>query len=76
MNGNVVSFQRRAGRALSLIVINYGRRKASVQLSGLPPLAPLQAAYPVYARPVRADAKGKLSVSLPGQSLAVFDFRR
>ena len=76
VDGNVLSFQRRSGRAMSLVVINYGGSKTQLRLPGLPPHARLQASYPARAKPVRADGKGRLSLSLPPQSLAVYDLRR
>ena len=76
VNGEILSFQRRSGRTLSLVVINFGRSNNKLQLTGLPPRAPLRAAYPAQAKAVRADERGRLSLSLPAQSLAVFDFQR
>ena len=75
VNGSLLSFQRRSGRMLNLVAINYGGSKVQVRLPGLPPRARLQAIYPAQAKPVRTDAKGRLSLSLPAQSITVFDLR-
>jgi glycosidase len=72
VNGALFSFQRRYGRQLSVVVINYGSSQSQLQLSGLPPNSRLQANYPAQAKPVRSDRKGRLSLSLPGQSVAVY----
>ena len=75
VNGPVLSFQRRSGRALSLVVINYGGNQAQLRLQGLPPHGRLQTAFPARAKPIRAEEKGRLSVSVPAKSLAVYDLR-
>lgn len=74
VDGRVLSFQRRLGRALSVVVINYGESRASVQLRGLPALKRLKAPYPSVSRPARqVDLTGGLPLSLHGQSITVLD---
>ncbi|WP_310387295.1 alpha-amylase family glycosyl hydrolase, partial [Roseateles sp.] len=67
--GQVLSFQRRLGQQISLVVINYGGEAGSAGVSGLPARAKLAAAYPATGMRVRADSQGRLT--LPAVALSV-----
>jgi glycosidase len=73
--GQVAGWQRKLGAETTLVLINYGKRKARVQVAQLPAGALLQAAYPAQARALRVNAKGQAVAALPAQSVGVWVLR-
>ena len=70
--GQVLSFQRRLGKQISLVAINYGAEASKVSLDKLPARARLIAAYPAGAAAARADAEGRLTLPLAPLSVKVY----
>lgn len=70
VEGQVLSFRRRLGRELALVVINYGTQAAPTPHMTLPARARLQAVYPREHKRLRADAQGRPSI--PARSVAVY----
>ena len=70
--GQSLSFQRRFGAELSLVVINYAGSAKSIKLAKLPGQATLQPAYPEDAKSARADRAGRATLKLPAMSVAVY----
>ncbi|PND36271.1 alpha-amylase [Paucibacter aquatile] len=70
----VLSFQRRLGDELSLVLINYGEQAATQAVSGLPAGALLQQAYPKTAAQASlgSDAQGQALLRVPAQSVQVW----
>lgn len=74
VDGQVLSYRRRLGNETAVVLVNYGKRAASVTVRGLAPGMRLVQRLPASA-PVRAKgigANGKLRVRLSPQSLQVF----
>jgi glycosidase len=74
-DGATLSVQRKLGAEHMLLTYNYGRAPASLALDGLPAGARLVATLPASRAdaPVpRADAGGRLSLTLAAQSFAVW----
>jgi alpha-amylase len=75
--GQVVAWQRRAGDERTWVVLNYGGLTAPAALDGLPAGARLRLLHPQQAvMPTRADASGRVRLTLPPQSLRVFAVER
>ena len=70
--GQTLSFQRRFGAELSLVVINYADSAQSIRLAKLPGQARLQPAYPEDANSATADRAGRATLKLPARSVAVY----
>ncbi|MCV2365226.1 DUF3459 domain-containing protein [Paucibacter sp. DJ1R-11] len=70
----VLSFQRRLGDELSLVLINYGEQAATQAVSGLPAGALLQQAYPKTAAQASlgSDAQGQALLRAPARSVQVW----
>jgi len=70
----VLSFQRRLGNELSLVLINYGEQAATQAVSGLPAGALLQQAYPKTAAQASlgSDAQGQALLRAPARSVQVW----
>jgi hypothetical protein len=74
-DGLVAQWQRSADGDRTLVLINYGTSAATVRADALPPGARLQAAWPRWAAPARADAGGSTNVHLGPQSVRVYRVR-
>jgi glycosidase len=70
--GQVLSFQRRLGKLVNLVVINYGAEASQVSLDQLPARARLIAAYPAGGAVAKADAQGRLTLPLAPLSVKVY----
>ena len=70
-----LSFQRKLGGEHTLVTYNYGTAAARLAVAGLPAGARLQAAHPLTAAALQADARGQVSVPLAPQSFAVWQVR-
>jgi len=68
----VMAYRRAVGSEATLVVINYGTKASKLTLKDLQPQATLVSAYPAKAKPVAANARGVLSLSLPAQSVHVY----
>ncbi len=77
--GQVLSFVRTQGDERTLVVVNYGARRAEVDVAGLPrrarvaPIYPKRAGSSYIAQIVLADSAGRLAVDMPARSARVFD---
>ncbi|MFZ5548214.1 MAG: alpha-amylase family glycosyl hydrolase [Pseudomonadota bacterium] len=69
-DGLVLGFQRRLGQERSLVLINYGRQAAAVNVPGLDGVNRLAPLYPSASAPASAT-----SLTLAPQSIQVFDIR-
>lgn len=75
----VLSFVRTHGDERTLVVINYGRTRAEVEVAGLPrrarmaPIFPRRAGASYVAEITLADAAGKSVVALAPRSVRLFD---
>lgn len=69
--GQVLTFQRRLGKQISLVVINYGEVAGSASLSGLPAHAKLISAYPAGSASLRTDKQGRLRLPVAALSVTV-----
>jgi alpha-amylase len=74
-DGLVAQWQRAADGERTLVLINHGTAAASVVADALPPGARLQAVWPRWAKPARADAAGRARLHLGPQSLRVYKVR-
>jgi alpha-amylase len=74
-DGLVAQWQRSADGERTLTVVNYGTSGATVAAQALPPGARLVPAWPRWAEPARADARGQALLRLGPQSLKVFVVR-
>jgi alpha-amylase len=75
--GQVVAWQRREGEERTWVVLNYGGLTAPVALAGLPAGARLRLVHPQQGvMPTRADARGRVQLLLPPQSLRVLAVER
>jgi glycosidase len=72
-DGLVASWQRRWAGEHTVVAINYGEAPAPAMLEGLPPGARLQAHH--GATSLVADDGGRLRVSLPALSVAVWEVK-
>ncbi|MBT9493562.1 MAG: DUF3459 domain-containing protein [Paucibacter sp.] len=70
--GQVLSFQRRLGKQINLVVINYGAEASEVSLDKLPAHARLIAAYPAQAAATQSDAQGRLTLTVAPLSVKVY----
>jgi glycosidase len=70
-SGNVLQFQRRSGASAALVLINYGSSAATATVN-LSANASLQALYPSGGTGSSANGSGQASLSVPAQSLLVF----
>ncbi len=71
-DGLVAQWQRRLGRERSVVLINYGRTPAAVQVAALPRRARLHSAHPAGgALAARADVRGVARLVLAPQSVRV-----
>ncbi|WP_271009116.1 alpha-amylase family glycosyl hydrolase [Paucibacter sp. B51] len=67
----VLSFQRRLGNELSLVLINYGEQATTQAVSGLPAGALLQQAYPAQVS-LGTDEQGQALLRAPARSVQVW----
>jgi alpha-amylase len=78
-NRLVLGFQRAHGNERTLVLVNHGRTRAEVEVTGLPrrarmaPIYPRRAGASYVAEVVLADAAGKLTISVPPRSIRLFD---
>jgi glycosidase len=75
VDGSVMSYQRKFEGDHAVVVINYGREAATINVGELPAGAVLAAAYPALGRSIAADEKGSARVSIDAQSVRVFRVR-
>lgn len=79
VRGTVLSFQRALDNERTLVVVNYGRQRVDVEVSGLPrrarmaPIFPRRAGSAYVAEVSLADGQGRLSVSVPARTVRVYD---
>jgi hypothetical protein len=72
-----MGYQRRFGSEHSVVLVNYAKQPAQVDVKTLPPNARLLSAYPGPASlTTAADARGLAAVSVPGQSVQVWTVAR
>ncbi len=71
--GKALGYQRTSGTETSLVLINYATRPARVRVPSLPARARLSRVDGRRAAPVVANVKGQAFVTLPAQSVQVFD---
>jgi glycosidase len=80
VSGQALSWQRRLGDETTLVLINYGRQSADVDLQALPPgamLLPLPAGAPSEGgAPLRVGSGGTLRVAVAPQSVQVWRVQR
>ena len=69
-DGLVLGYQRRLGKELTLVLINYGREAKRVRVRGLAEGARLMPLHPTGGKGLRGP-----TVTLPPQSVQVFDLR-
>jgi glycosidase len=77
--GQVLTFQRRSGQEITLIAINYGLQPVSSSVGALPARAHLRALYPLSQAKTnsgRANQAGAVTLSLPAQSVSVYQVGR
>ncbi|MEO8104490.1 MAG: alpha-amylase family glycosyl hydrolase [Betaproteobacteria bacterium] len=73
--GGVLSFQRKAGGDHTLVVINYDKLPATIDIGNLPPETALTAAFPASAPGAAANKKGIAQISVAAQSVQVYRIR-
>lgn len=66
--GQVLSYQRKAGQEHSAVIINYGMQPAAFQLEGIASSATLRSIYPSKGIPNQKGAQ----LTMPAQSVYVF----
>lgn len=71
VSGKVMGVQRRLDREQCLVMINYDEHAAKVHVKDLPTKARLVSRYPAAAD-LRADDQGAFDLSMPAQSVMVF----
>jgi glycosidase len=76
VDGSVMGYRRTAGREQTLVLINFGRGTATLDVDALPPDARLASLHPLGGADGVADADGKARLTLAAQSLRVFDIAR
>ncbi|QTN29381.1 alpha-amylase [Rhodoferax sp. AJA081-3] len=72
VQGGVMAYRRTLGAETTLVVVNYDTKASKLALKDLQPMATLVSAYPAKAKPVAANARGGLRLSLPAQSVQVY----
>jgi glycosidase len=72
VHGKVYGFQRTLGRETSLVLINYGTRAAKATVKTRKQKKSWQPAFGSDTQPLRANAKGSLTINIPAQSVKVF----
>lgn len=79
VRGSVMGFQRGVDGERTLVVVNTGRTRAEVDVSGLTrrarlaPIFPRRAGSSYVAEVMLTDASGRISVTVPPRSVRVFD---
>jgi glycosidase len=76
VQGKVYGFQRTLEKETSLVVINYGNRAANVAIAAGTPKTKWRPVFGAGKRPVAANAKGRLTISIPAQSVRVLVLKR
>jgi len=71
-SGALLQFQRSSAGSKALVLINYGSAAATAGVASLGANASLKSLYPSGAADATADASGQASISVPAQSLRVF----
>ena len=72
VQGRVMAYRRTLGAETTLVVINYDTKASTLALNDWQPQAAFVTAYPAKAKPVAANARGVLQLSLPAQSVQVY----
>jgi glycosidase len=72
-SGAVLGYQRAFEGARSLVLLNYGTTPASVDVAGLPAGAALSALLPVGGAAAAAGGDGVARLTLPAQSVQVYE---
>lgn len=75
VSGKVMGVQRRLGAEHTLVLINYDTQSAKVAADTLPAGATLVARYPESSTSIAVDASGSAKLSLPAQSVAVYQIQ-
>jgi len=75
VQGNVIAWLRTLGTERSLVMLNVGTSDASVSISPLPAQARLNRLYPADNAAASADASGALTLTLPAQSVRVYNLQ-
>ena len=79
VQGRVMAYRRTLGAETTLVVINYGTKPGRITPQTLPPRAVLAQAYPVQTGPGPrsrvADARGRVQLVVPAQSVRVYTVR-
>jgi glycosidase len=76
VQGLTMGYQRRLGDEWTVVAINYATTAADATVADLPPNAVLTAAWPAEAPGATADPQGVARVSLPPQSVRVYQLSR